>query len=421
MSPVRLVRRSACRPGFAITLGLALALPAAPAGGQAVPGPGDDTVAVPAGARLREVASPVGVVLAVVAEDADLPLLDRSGAWVRVALGERTGWVDLAADEAAGAPPDPPPAGVEGATLLAVREEPAGEIVRAARGWLGEPVHELGWGRFDILTDRADHPLVPLGERIAADLPALHARRYGLPGDDPGRSTSASPVLPPSLGTVILFARDTDYGGFLAAVAGEAAARELAGHAGGGVAALPLGSRTAHQAAGTLVHELAHLLNERAFGPNLPPWLDEGLAGDLELVAIGRRGELDEARWAAGRSGYRGWHEPSGPLIALDDLLDDDRRARLENLVELMTLERPALATSPRRAELYALTALWVRFLLADGARATAFHSLLTALAAAPEPPRDGGAELLAEALGVKLASLEGHFRVWLRSLPRRR
>lgn len=411
---------SARRSGSSLVLSLVVffVLPAfergAQAGEVAAEGERRATVRVPAGSALREVASPVAGVLAVLEEAAELPVLDRSGDWVRVALGERTGWVDLAAAAPdADGPPEPDgllqPAGAETAVAL----------LAAARDVFGAAGTELDWGRFAVVTDRPDHPLLPLGARIAAELPALHARRYGLP-EEPAASPGEAALLPPRRGTIVLFGRDADYLEVLAGVAVEAAAQALAGYAEGGVAVLPLGDRTARQAAGTLVHEIAHLLNQHAFGPGLPPWLDEGLAGDLELVEIGAGGELIEARWAEGPLGYRGRRTRTGPLIALDRLLTDAARGRLETLPELLALDRRSLVSSPRRPELYALTALWVRYLLDDPDRAAAFRRVLAALAAPASTPTDGGAALLAEALATDLATLERPFRRWLQDLARR-
>jgi hypothetical protein len=491
---------SRLRPLAPVALALALA---APAGGE------EATVRVAAGTALREVASPVALVLARVEEDAELPVLDRSGDWVRVAYGERTGWIELdvapgdpaadeAADEAAGevarepsagqaaggseargetaggaATPDgtttaggagggepptagrPPsgrlgsgdeatprgggeptaagrPPGGRSATgddaaprglLPRAEADPAAVLLAAVDRRLGLGARRLAWDRFAVVTDAPGHPLLALGERVAAALPALHRERYGLDADGPsGSPTGAGALQPPALGTVVLFARDADYRAFLADTAGAGAARDLAGHAGGGVAALPLGDRTARQAGATLLHELTHLLNQRALGPGVPPWLDEGLAGDLELVEIGAAGNLLAERWAVGATRYRGERGRSGPLVVLDRLLADAARGRLETLPQLTALGRAALAASPRRAELYALAALWVRFLLEDPGRAAALRTVLATLAAAPgAPPADGGAALLAEALEADLATLERPFRVWLRDVARLR
>ena len=368
-----------------------------------------ETALVPAGAVLRLVASPVGLPVAVLEAEAELAVLDRSGGWVRVAVGEATGWVDLGA-----------PVFVE-----EVAEEGAADLVAAARRLLGGGARELRWGRFVVLTDRPDHPLLAIGERMAGDLPGIAARRHGhrepAPVAEEGLAPSsiAAPLAAP-LGTVALFAREDDYRAFLATVTGDDAALLLAGHAADGVAALPLADRTARQAGALLLHELAHLVSHAALGAGLPPWLDEGLAGDLELVAIGDDGGLDPERWAEGATGYRGRRGRAGPLVALDRLLVDHARGRLETLPDLAALDRAALAASPRRGELYALAALWVRFLLDEPARADALRRTLAALADSSTAPADGGAALLAAALGADLATVERPFRHWLRDLARR-
>lgn len=400
----------------------------------------EELVRVPAGAVLRQVASPVGLAVAVVDEAAELTVLDRSGGWVRVAFGGETGWVDLVAAEAvphpggngepgernqapAAAPRSdraaargagPPPASPEEAPIRPFLGDAAAQRLAEARVLLAGRGEDRVWGRFAVVTDAVRHPLLPLGERLAGELPALYARRYGLPASAPS-----------ALGTAVLFAREADYRSFLALVDGGVAGADvagagLAGHAAAGVAALPLADRTAGQAGALLVHELTHLLSAAALGPHLPPWLDEGLAGDLELVEIGADGTLDESRWAEGPTRYRGRPARTGSLLALGRLLADAARGRLETLPELAALDRPGLLGSPRRAELYALSALWVRFLLAEPARAAGFRAFLADLAAAPAPPLDGGAAALGRSLGTELPALERPFRVWLADLARR-
>jgi hypothetical protein len=409
---------------------------------------GEEVVRVPAGAVLREVASPVGLAVAVVEEAAELAVLDRSGGWVRVAFGGETGWVDLAAAEAvpdpgsdgepgeraqapAAAPQNdrasarsggPPAAAPEGAAIRPFLGDMAAQRLAEARVLLAGRGEDRVWGRFAVVTDALRHPLLPLGERLAAELPALHARRYGLAI---GASAGDPAAGGTPIGTAVLFARDADYRAFLALVEGAVAGADmvgsgLAGHAADGVAALPLADRTAGQAGALLVHELTHLLNEAALGPHRPPWLDEGLAGDLELVEIGSDGTLDDSRWAEGPTRYRGQAARTGPLLALGRLLADAARGRLETLPELAALDRAALLASPRRAELYALSALWVRFLLAEPGRAAGFRAFLAGLAAAPAPPPGGGAAALGRSLGTDLAALERPFRVWLGDLARR-
>ncbi|HEX2164129.1 MAG TPA: hypothetical protein VHM02_09290, partial [Thermoanaerobaculia bacterium] len=176
----------------------------------------EERVAVPAGTPVREVASPLGRVLWTVEAAAELPVLDRSGEWVRVAEGERSGWVELTTAPAA----------------EVGRQEDGGDpvadrLLAAARDGLGGQLRELSWGRFAVLTDLPEHPLLAVGERIAAELPALHARRHGFAEPAPtgavaeGLPAAPAPLLvAPPLGTLVLFAREADYRAYLAATAG---------------------------------------------------------------------------------------------------------------------------------------------------------------------------------------------------------
>jgi hypothetical protein len=213
--------------------------------------------------------------------------------------------------------------------------------------------------------------------------------------------------------TVVVFAREEDY---RAAAPVESA--DLAGHATAGFTLLWAGDRSISEIGGTLVHELTHLLNRRAFGYAPPAWLDEGTAEDLALARPDSRGRLTSA--PLGRRSIHAGHriEIYGPLLALPALLAALDAGELPALTEMLALEREALLASPDRQRLYAYYGFWIRYLIEgeSGELRDRFHAFLAAAAAAGDPSPDA----LADALGRDWAELEAGYHGWLRGLPRR-
>ena len=222
-----------------------------------------------------------------------LAVLERRGEWVAVERGGRRLWLEAAALSA----PDERPFG--SAPLPVGPGEPAApapERLAEARRLLGPAAREMPLGGYLLLTDLPAAGLPPaLGATVAALEPAYRER------------TGLTPVGT-AAGVIALFASEEAYRAFQA---GEErlAGLPVSGHARGGLVALPAAAGE-DETATVLVHELAHLLNRRAIGPALPPWLDEGLAeelagsardaaGGLEPGGYGGRMERDERRWTA--------------------------------------------------------------------------------------------------------------------------
>ena len=359
---------------------------------------------------LRALPSPVAAEIAWLPAGSEVAVVERHGRWLRVRAGGRTGWIDTA-----------------GGGRPAV--DAALEAARAALGPAGRGGR---LGGFALLTDVADAELLGYLARIADQVPGAFAQRYGLPVSGAGPDAGGEdPLVRPVLGTVVLFAGEADYRAFtrsLAALSGgavdpdELAGLGLAGQTAPEVASLAVQGSTPRQVARTLVHESVHLLVRRTLGEAVPVWLDEGLAGDLELGRIEPDGRLLPAVLRPRRAGTRVRLE--GPLAALGGLLDDARHGRLERFADLAALDRTTFQRSLRRQQLYALTALWVRYLLdgEDGELAPGFHAWLAAAAAdpalltgapgAPPPPADR--------LGRSPAELDRGFRAWLHDLARR-
>jgi hypothetical protein len=248
------------------------------------------------------------------------------------------------------------------------------------------------------VTDLAAPRLLRNLHRIATQAPDLYRRHWGVPTD---LSAGA---------TAVLFADEASYRAFEAELGHDGA--ELGGHATAGVIALYAGRRAPGEVERTFLHELTHLLNIRAFGPDLRPWLDEGLA-EATSMARGRGGRLTLEPIDA-RQQIAGLRALTGPLSLLGELVDSEDRGLLPPLAELVELDRPAFMAARDPRLLYALSGLWVHYLGTTRAQGPdAFRSLLAAYGA--DPAID--AESVALALGSDLAELEREFRGWLGDL----
>lgn len=179
------------------------------------------------------------------------------------------------------------------------------------------------------------------------------------------------------------------------------------GHAGSGVVAFFAGERSRTEVARTFLHELTHLLNRRALAPQLPPWLEEGLAADLGTFW------MEEAEGPAhprlfGLEGFVirgidssvtrvGRELEAGSLPSLGDLLHLDAESFY------------APQVSPRN---YAHSLLFIRYLLdgGDPDLAQGFRAFLREVSWGR--PQTGGDFL--EHLGVSGEALEAGFRRWV-------
>lgn len=297
-----------------------------------------------------------------------LSRLEQRGDWFRVRFGTRLsgfhkGWVYLpdyreptAEELAAPAPALPlPPVPI------------AGRARATALRHFGGAATEGRCGPFALLTDVTTTGPLAMCERVGSRIEAAHRRRYGLE------------LVGEAAETVLLFGREAAYLAFRdeqsPGLRGDAFAS--AAH---GFVAVPVGGRTPVAVESSLVHELTHLLNRRSLGPALPPWLDEGLARDLETVGLG------DARRAVPR-----------------------RRDRVETLESLFALDQVAFRR--RAEENYHAAGKWIGYLVdgPDTELATGMRGFLGAIAAG-EPIH---AELLHEHLGRGWPELEAGFRVW--------
>jgi hypothetical protein len=294
--------------------------------------------------------------------------------------------------------------GLVPAAVPAAAERPSG---------LAAAFATVPFGPFVLYTDLREQATVTTLQRVATALPAAWSERFGLPLPDP------------LAGTLVVFAREDDFRAF-AAASGDAIDRGVRGSTRGGRVALAAAGQPPDELAALFVHELAHLLAARAFGRELPPWLEEGLAEELALARLTRSGKLLPGT-LRGRVrartldaipqrptfGNRFEVSADGAYGALSALLTAQRRGTAPALPALLALPQAEFARFEGRRERYTASAFFVRFLLdgrAQRARAP-FQAFLAAVAGGG--PADAGA--LVAALGEPLPLLERDFTAWLR------
>lgn len=242
-----------------------------------------------------------------------------------------------------------------------------------------DPV-ETACGPYLVLTDVTDAAPLELCRRIGAGLDAVYRDRFGL-----------EPVGEPA-GAVLLFADRSAFRRWAAETAGLRSGYAGFSRAARGLVALPADGDLL---AGTLTHELTHLVNRRALGADLPPWLSEGLAdaigdavgaGGLEDLA-GIRGAEGQARRLA--AAYASDRAPSLARLAAR------RRGEFDREVPSFDYEQSALV---------------VRMLLLEEDLAPGFRRFLAALA--------GGEKytpaLLPRAVGAGWHELDRRLAAWL-------
>ncbi len=384
------------RVGPLLILGLAFSLFAQEAGRA------DDLLRVRAGTVIRRAPSARAPRVAVLAESATLPRIGQQGAWVEVRWENKTGWVSLAGQPGSdGTEPLLGSAAAPTHPVAARTAEP--ERLARARGLIGAPAEKPAkksarLGPYALLTDLAAPERIAFLDRVAVQVETAYRERYG-------RAPIGSPAE-----TVVLFEREGTYRAYQDAE-GALAGAEASGHSGYGLVAIWDGGRPAREIAETLVHEIVHLLNRRAIGPQLPPWLDEGLADDLAHSRIGDDGALDAATLGgtAFKAGAR--IQYFGARAALRQLVEAQGEGTAPSLPELLAM--PWEKFVAERADLhYAQASFFVRYLLAgeNGARAPGFRAFLGTVAAGGEP----SAEALVAALGRGWPELEVGFRAWV-------
>jgi hypothetical protein len=250
-------------------------------------------------------------------------------------------------------------------------------------------------GPYPLYTDSPDAGVLLLLDRAAGGLEDAYRERYGL-----------SPIGQPAE-AVVLFSSRAGYDRLLEEAGGP---RAGSGHVLGGVVALWREGRELEEVRSTLIHELVHLLNRRAIGPALPPWLDEGLAVDLAQSDIGPGGRLVPGTLAELTRRTPVYVERFGGAASLEHLRQAAARGELPSLAALTAGHDGFAGIDPPHLA-YSEAGFLVRYLLA-GEHAAPFRGFLAAVAEGGDPGGDG----LLRALGSDWAGLEEGFRRWLES-----
>ncbi len=273
----------------------------------------------------------------------------------------------------------------------------------AARALLAPPGTESVVGGYLLLSDIADPALLARVATVVGGLEACYIERYGrLPVGAPREA-------------IVLFAGEKEYRRFQAGDPRLAGLASSTGLAGKGIVATYRGARSDDELLGTLVHELAHLLNRRALGPSLPSWLDEGIADDLGASRIDREGRLLPGSWSRTLDVQGQEIRISGGEAALRDLAQlfgpyGGAPGRL-GLGALLALDWEEFVAEESAELNYAVAASFIRMLLAAPPRAVLTRGWLAGVSAGASPDADE----LRRALGRTWDELEQDLALWTR------
>lgn len=363
-------------------------------------GEAEEYIWVEAGTPLYQQPALRAMILQQIDEEIPLPVVERIEGWVRVRYGSWKGWVALA-----GAPPAAPSAVLPGV-------DP--DRLNAARALLGEAASQKSFGAFTLYTDVGSEQLLGGLAEVAEALPAVYEQYFGV-----------RPVLRGDE-AVVLYSREQQYFEYVSSHT-DIGHLDSRGHAGGGLAVLY--SEVDHRALRqVLVHELMHLLNHSTLAPDLPPWLEEGLAdaisycqvdagGRLTLGTLdGMRSETYELTFLAPDDLRRVRHiQVRGPRSSLLGLVESWNQPDRPTVAVLFDLPWPEFTAPDKHHLTYPMSAFLVRYLLEEGGsdRAQGFRGFLQAIARGePADP-----EALLRQVRTTPAELEMEIASWLRRI----
>lgn len=318
-----------------------------------------------------------------------LPVLERRGHWASVVLHGTPAWIDTTWE-----PPFPRRSAQRG--ILRQRYEPVEkgdwERVRRARKLMGIGAPRGKVGAYELFTDVEDPALLDFLDQAATMAEEAYFARYGrLPSGNPRHS-------------VVLFATEADYRTF--SKKANCPLSNHRGHAGSGVVAMYVEGQRQEELARILVHEIAHLLNNRAVAWRLPPWLEEGMASDLGAIWMENAPTLGANSQAGERSIVS---EPEARLYFLDDLRGKGTLPSVDILWRLDTERFYADRVSHYG---YSHAAALITFFLEgeNGRYAVAFRDFLKKIAAGQGPdPRT-----LMKLLDMDPPAIDQAFQGWL-------
>ena len=278
------------------------------------------------------------------------------------------------------APASPP---VEPRGRLA--DPPQAELLAEARQALGSIGRRESCGPYPLWTDVTEPRLIAACGRLASELDELYAERYGIrPRGAPASS-------------IVLFSKIASYRTFASE---SGVPLGYAGYALGarGLAIFYYASDQPFEAfLKTLAHELTHLLNRRALGVNLPPWLSEGLADGIGDTATS--------------DGFRPLVGVRGSEAQASRLREAYASRRAGGVARLVALSRDEFDDGAVSFD-YEQSALLVRFVLSQPDLASGFQIFLSDFAAGAIY----SSERLAGALDVSLGELDRRFSAWVES-----
>jgi len=337
-------------------------------------------------------------VLQQIDEAISLPVMERTEGWVRVRYGSWKGWVALE-----DAPRAAPTAVLPGA-------DP--DKLNAARALLAEAASTRRFGAYTLYTDIETEELLRRLTSVAENLSEVYEQYLGV-----------RPVVGEDE-AVVLYAGERQYADYLRDHT-DVGHLDSRGHVAGGLAVLH--AEMDHGALRqVLVHELVHLLNHATLGPDLPPWLDEGLADALSYCRANARGRLklgtlDGTRRETPDFGLRAPShsrqvihiELRGPYSSLLGLVESWNRPERPPLAVLLELPLSEFTAPDRAPLLYPMSAFLIRYLLADDTseRALGFRGFLQAIANGEAADPDQ----LQRRLDTTWAELEADLERWLR------
>ena len=268
-----------------------------------------------------------------------------------------------------------------------------GELVRARKA-LGVKRSSIRLGAYTLLTNVQDQELLDFLDGAAVAAEEAYFARYGrLPSGDPGR-------------TAVLFADEADYRQY--SESARMTSGSHVGHARTGLLAFYAEGRSRESLARTLVHEIGHLLNDRALAWRLPTWLEEGIATDLGSVWV----ESSRLVTEPGREARRTLElqEVETHLLRLRDILAVDQLPPITTLMQLSYegFHRPELESYA-----YAHSVALVRYLLdgQGGRHAERFLEWLKDIAGGYGADPDE----LFKLLDAEPEALDRDFRAWLK------
>ena len=353
------------------------------------------------GTQLHERPDEQSPVLHAMTTISNLPVLERREEWYRVSrpvegFERQRGWVWLENYQ------DPTPEALrepDPVLPMPARAPDSDTLAVASEAMISGSIR-VSCGLYFLVTDAEDAEWLRLCPQVTEQVEEVYRRRYGL-----------EPVSPPAE-TILLFRKDTSYKEFRASQGVPWEFDTAHASASRGYLAMYQGDRSTASLLGTLVHELVHLLNRRALGPWLPPWLEEGIADDLGESQITEEGAILPGVLGGEQISETPRITRQGAVAAAIDLQELHKAGELPTLKELIQLDRDQFYDTQNRSRYYALSSFWIRFLLSDfeeGSR-EGFRSFLQTVARGEAIT----GERLLEELGTDWDSLESGFRTWL-------